>query len=210
MTALLVGALTCALVALLVAEHREAKFVRLAKMLASTGFIGVALASGAVDSGYGRFVLVALGLSWLGDLLLTFRASSAFLGGLVSFLLSHIGYGAAFLVRGVAWEAFVAGAVVTGLVAVVVWRWLRSHLERGMYGPVAAYILVISVMVTLAAATAAFESGPWILFGALAFYVSDLAVARDRFVSRGFANRVWGLPLYYLAQVLLAGSTGPI
>ena len=38
------------------------------------------------------------------------------------------------------------------------------------------------------------------------FYLSDLAVARDRFVSPGFANALWGLPLYYVAQLLFAYS----
>jgi len=32
--------------------------------------------------------------------------------------------------------------------------------------------------------------------------VSDLSVARDRFVSRSFSNRAWGLPLYYAAQIV--------
>jgi hypothetical protein len=41
----------------------------------------------------------------------------------------------------------------------------------------------------------------------LAFYLSDLAVARDRFVARAFVNRLWGLPLYYAAQILFAVST---
>ena len=44
--------------------------------------------------------------------------------------------------------------------------------------------------------------------GATAFYLSDLAVARERFVTRSFADKLWGLPLYYVAQVLIALS-GP-
>jgi len=36
------------------------------------------------------------------------------------------------------------------------------------------------------------------------FYVSDLSVARDRFVARAFVNRARGLPAYYAAQVLMA------
>ena len=50
-------------------------------------------------------------------------------------------------------------------------------------------------------------TGLWLLLaGAFAFYVSDLAVARERFVSSSFLNRAWGLPLYYGAQILLAAS----
>ena len=39
---------------------------------------------------------------------------------------------------------------------------------------------------------------------AVAFYLSDVSVARDRFVAPGFGNRIWGLPLYYAAQLLFA------
>ncbi len=38
------------------------------------------------------------------------------------------------------------------------------------------------------------------------FTVSDIAVVRDRFVTTGFVNRLWGLPLYYAAQLLIAWS----
>ena len=40
--------------------------------------------------------------------------------------------------------------------------------------------------------------------GGVLFYLSDLAVARHRFVAPGFVNRAWGLPTYYLAQLLIA------
>ena len=42
--------------------------------------------------------------------------------------------------------------------------------------------------------------------GAVLFAVSDISVARDQFVRPAFINRLWGLPLYYAAQLLLAGS----
>ncbi len=38
------------------------------------------------------------------------------------------------------------------------------------------------------------------------FYLSDLFVARERFVTSAFVNRLVGLPLYYGGQVLLALS----
>jgi len=49
-----------------------------------------------------------------------------------------------------------------------------------------------------------------LLTGALMFLVSDLAVARDRFVAQGFINRLWGLPLYYAAQLVLASCASPL
>ncbi len=82
-----------------------------------------------------------------------------------------------------------------------------------MLVPVCLYIVVISVM--MAAAWAAFlnpglaPKGAWALFlGALCFYVSDIFVARDRFVKSQFLNRLLGLPLYYGGQFLIAFSVG--
>jgi uncharacterized membrane protein YhhN len=46
---------------------------------------------------------------------------------------------------------------------------------------------------------------PWTAaVGALLFYLSDLAVARHRFVHPAFVNRAIGLPLYYVGQLLIA------
>lgn len=42
--------------------------------------------------------------------------------------------------------------------------------------------------------------------GAALFYLSDLAVARHRFVAPGPENKLIGLPLYYAAQLILAST----
>jgi uncharacterized membrane protein YhhN len=84
-------------------------------------------------------------------------------------------------------------------------RWLLGKVEGGLRGPVVAYIAVITVMVAASIAT----KKPLVAAGAFAFYLSDLSVARDRFVSPGFVNRLWGLPLYYGAQILMAYTAIP-
>ena len=61
-------------------------------------------------------------------------------------------------------------------------------------------------MVVLAVGTFGADARAAIPIGALAFYVSDLAVARQRFVSRTFWNKVWGLPLYFGGQLILAST----
>lgn len=176
-----------------------------AKMAASSGFIAVALAAGAGESAFGRMILVGLALSWIGDLLLGLPRT--FLGGLVAFLLAHVAYAVGFGVRGTSIEMAVA-AVVVAVIAAAAWRWLRPYLDDGMRTPVAAYVVVISAMVILAVGAGG-SSGDWrITVGAAAFFVSDLAVARDRFVSPGIVNRMWGLPLYYAGQILLALAAG--
>jgi hypothetical protein len=67
-------------------------------------------------------------------------------------------------------------------------------------------MLAISAMVSLAAGSFAARPSLLLLTGAIGFYLSDLSVARDRFVAPGFVNRLWGIPLYYGAQLLFAWS----
>lgn len=192
---------------LLAAEWRESRAgVWVAKPLASVGFLWAAYAAGALDTSYGRWVMAALVLSFWGDVLLIPAARASFLAGLVSFLLGHLAFAGAFAVRGLSWPWVGAAALAVGPAALLALRWLRPHVESGMRGPVLAYVAVISTMVLLAAGTVGADARPAILIGALAFYVSDLAVARQRFVARTWWNKSWGLPLYYGAQLVLAST----
>ena len=107
------------------------------------------------------------------------------------------------------WTAVGAAAVFVN--AAIVFRWLQPHLEPKMKGPVTAYIVVISLMLTVAVSLLGENAMPLRLqimvpAGALAFYISDLFVARNRFINRAFLNRLFGLPLYYTGQFLLAFS----
>jgi len=180
---------------------------RLFRMAASTGFVAIALSVGGLSNTYGRIVLVALAFSWAGDLLLTFASRPAFLGGLGCFLLGHVAYSVAFGVLGI--DAAIAAAAAIGMtiVGIMIWRWLGPYVGD-MTGPVVAYVVVITVMVVMA--LAAFGEGATVLIpiGAVSFYASDIAVATNQFVAPGRVNRMWGLPLYYIAQVLLASTAG--
>ncbi len=193
----------------LVAIHREYHPGRLIfKSLASLGFVGTAFAAGAAGTPYGRFILAGLLLCLIGDLFLISRQRPLFMAGLVSFLLGHVVYTAAFIMRGQALLPTLAATLLLLPLGFMIFRWLRSHAPKEMLNAIAAYIVVISAMVAFALGAVAADA-PWFLLpGAIAFYFSDLAVARDRFVKRDFINRVWGLPLYYLGQVLIALSAG--
>lgn len=208
MTMLLPTLVTLAALAVLLwAEAREhAPTMRWAKPLASTGFVAAALAAGALHGPYGQAVLLALVLSWIGDVCLLSRRDGWFVAGLSAFLLAHVAFGAAFWVRGVAPGWLLGSALVLSLPAFVVRRWLRPYVPSAMRRPVDAYMLVITVMVALSLACTAAGATPWIAVGAIAFYLSDLSVARDRFVRRELRNRLWGLPLYYGAQLVLAAT----
>ena len=199
--ATVVGAVS--VVVLVRSETNDTRVRFAAKPLASLCFLLTALTAGAFDSAYGTWVFVALVLSAIGDVALLGSTRSTFLAGLVSFLLGHVGYAVAFGVRGLDATWTVVGALAMVVPFAVVLRWLLPH-AGDMRAPVTVYALVISTMVAMALGTVAFDGDARILLAAIGFWVSDIAVARNRFVAPGRANRLWGLPLYYGAQFLFA------
>jgi len=184
--------------------RRHPPTMRVAKLLASTGFVAVALGLGAVHTTYGQAILLALALSWVGDVCLLSRRNGWFLAGLVAFLVAHVAFGVAFVVRGVDSTVVAGGGALLAIPALVVRRWLSPHLPAAMRRPVDAYVVVITAMVALSLGCTAAGATPMIAVGAIMFYLSDLSVARDRFVRSELRNRLWGLPLYYGAQLVLA------
>ncbi len=203
-------ALACAafVAALLVAERTgsgPAKAVT--KMGAAVCFLGLALHLGALDSSYGRTVLAGLVLCAAGDaLLLPAGQTIWFQLGIASFLLGHLAYAFAFL-------GFPMPTLATGIGAVAMiafggasLRWLRPHLPQDFRIPVVAYVVVICSMVVTAIGATAGGAPAAAAAGAIAFAVSDLSVARQRFVAATTHNVLWGLPLYFGAQLLIAST----
>jgi uncharacterized membrane protein YhhN len=192
-----------ALALLLAAEVKAPRTAAVMKLAASTTFVAAAIARGATETTYGRILLAAFVLSWFGDTFLISKRSAAFLAGLGSFLLAHVCFATAFVLRGID-DRYSSVAILVVLVAAVyVVRWLRPYVPAKMRIPVLSYILTIAVMVTLAWGTLRSLVIP---LGATLFFASDLAVARERFVAPSLWNQRWGLPLYYAAQLLLVAS----
>ena len=162
----------------------------------------------------GFYGLILIGLIFClgGDVFLALPQKKMFLLGLVSFLVGHVFYVAAFMyVAGMNGFA-VVGSLLTIGVSAGVYMWLKPHLGT-MKVPVIFYIVVISGMLCSAWAilgeSELAKQGRLLVFiGALSFYVSDLFVARDRFLKNEFLNRLIGLPLYYAGQFMLAFSVG--
>jgi uncharacterized membrane protein YhhN len=195
---------------LLAADRRGSRAgVWISKPLASSGFVAAALAAGALEGRYGQAVLCALVLCWIGDLLLIPDDERSLRAGVLSFLAGHLAFLAAFALRGLEPRAALAALAMVSVPALVALRWLWPHVPGPLRPAVVAYVAVISSMVAGACGTYGVAPDRRILAGALAFFVSDLSVARDRFVAPSFANRAWGLPLYYAAELSFAASTGP-
>jgi uncharacterized membrane protein YhhN len=175
-------------------------------------FILAALVQEDPLSPYFGFVVTGLLFCLAGDVFLALPQKKAFMLGLVSFLVGHVFYVVGFFsvagLSGWTWVSFLVTAMLSGLV----YRWLRSHLGK-MKGPVVAYMVVITVMVCAASTVLGVRdislSGRIMAFsGAVAFYFSDVFVARDRFMKNEFTNRLVGLPMYYAGQFLIAFSLG--
>ena len=197
-----------AVCALLVAEQRRWLLgVWIFKPLASLGFMACAWAAGAGASAYGRWMLVGLGLCALGDVCLIPRGNGRmFLIGIGAFALGHVVYTWAFVLRGTQLTLSMIAAAVMIAVVLFTLRWLHGHVPADMTIPIRVYMVVIAAMVAAAAGASAATADWRIALGAGAFAASDLSVARERFVRPSFLNLLWGLPLYYAAQLLLAYS----
>jgi len=198
-----------AVAALLVAEWRGSRVgVWIAKPLASLGFMSVALLGGALEGAYGRWIFSGLCLCAVGDVLLIPRSNGKlFLLGIAGFALGHVAYAWAFYSRNPQlWPSVIAFAIMALIVARTL-NWLGPHLPADMRVPVRVYMLVIAAMVGLAVGASAATDELSIAIGAAAFAASDLSVARERFVRPSLRNLLWGLPLYYAAQLLIASTT---
>lgn len=199
-----------ALAGLLVASKFESRLgIWIAKPSAATGYLVVAVASGALGSNYGLLIFLGLVLSWFGDVLLIPQGRpNVFRAGILSFLLGHVAYAVAFAMYAQSLSTSIFAAIVIAIIAWRVLGWLMPHVTADMRVPVYAYVGVISTMLVVAAGCASASHRPEIFVGALLFYLSDLSVARDRFVTESFWNGAWGLPCYFVAQLVLAQSVG--
>jgi uncharacterized membrane protein YhhN len=149
-------------------------------------------------------VLAGLVLGLVGDVMLEIHGQASFLAGLGAFFLGHVVYSIAFGLTGPSIGPLLITVAAMLVIGFRVIRWLNPHLPGEVRLPVRAYIGIIGVMTALAVGI--FDVRPLATIGAIAFTLSDLAVARQRFVRPGYTNQVLGLPLYYLGQVLIAWS----
>jgi uncharacterized membrane protein YhhN len=210
--ATIVSALAC--LVLVYGEYRQANTLRIvSKCIASAAFIAVGFLAAHADTGFERHILIGLVLGAIGDVALLGKSNRAFMAGLVAFLLGHLAYVIASAhTVGPHHVAALAGPyaaipVVVGLGALV-WLWPKLG---SMRIPVIVYVTVIVCMVIAAIALArsgalSNDARQRFAIGAVLFFISDFAVARDKFVEKGFTNRAWGLPAYYAGQLFIAWS----
>jgi uncharacterized membrane protein YhhN len=184
------------------------------KAAASLLFIAAAVVQPHPLPSYYRWILFGLVFCLGGDVFLALPGKKMFLAGLVSFLLGHVLYVVALFQLVSLGPWFWAGLPVVAVVSGFTYYWLCPYLGK-MTIPVLVYIFAISVMLCAAWAVIGMDGlpvcGRLVIFtGALLFFVSDLFVARQRFLVNTHLNRLIGLPMYYAGQFLLAFSVGMV
>ena len=151
-----------------------------------------------------KWLMLALCLSWLGDVLL--MGEGLFVPGLVAFLLAHLSYLQLFRQDAPWLRSRLALAVCLSAAAVIFVGLDQNGLPRELRVPVAAYVWVIATMAAQAWGRAKHlysAASLWVAWGSVSFMLSDTLLALDKFVSPLPYAGLWVLATYYLAQGLI-------
>lgn len=158
-----------------------------------------------------RWVLAGLLLSLAGDVALMWPREG-FLPGLVSFLLAHLAYLAAFTrVQRLGARALPFGvyALIAGAVLALLWPGVPGALR----GPVVAYVLCLGAMAAQAAvlwrAAPGDAAARRLALGGALFLASDALLATNRFAAPLPLASLWILATYWAAQVCIASWLAP-
>ncbi len=156
-----------------------------------------------------KWILMALLLSWAGDLFLLFESSNAqfFIWGLASFLLAHLCYILFFHIirmkEAVKPRPLFLVAVAAYYFALI---YLLSPYLKDLAIPVRVYAVVISFMYMLAMHLVYIRNGKaglLMMVGALLFVVSDSVLAINRFYASFVGADTLVMLTYGFAQLLI-------
>lgn len=189
------------------AEYQGPRWhIYLFKPLTTSTIILIAvLVEESVSRQYMVLIIAGLFFSLAGDIFLMLP-SDQFVAGLLSFLIAHCLYIAAFV--GDSGVAAAWWVIPFFIYAAIIYRSLEPQLGR-LRAPVILYMAVISVMAWQAAGRwAKMQDGATFLafLGAILFVISDSVLALNRFGRPFRAGRLLTLAPYYAAQWLIALS----
>jgi uncharacterized membrane protein YhhN len=155
-------------------------------------------------------------LSLAGDVLLMISLDRLFLAGLIVFLLAHLAYLVGFNIpipEISAWGFFLA--IMVGLGGVRVIRRIiaplgtsghnRMRIPIMVYGAVIS-LMLLSAMIKMTDFAWSVDAAALVSVGAFLFYVSDIILAWNKFVSPIQYGRIYNIGAYHLGQItLIAG-----
>jgi uncharacterized membrane protein YhhN len=183
-----------------------------AVMIALFTWLLTSAGSDGVSLWFGLGILLSLA----GDVLLMISLDKLFLAGLAAFLLAHIAYVIGFNIPLPAFSvwgivlAFMIGLGGTRIIRRILDA-LSSKGQANMRTPIIVYSMVISLMLLSAMmklSDITWDAGAAILVsvGAFLFYISDIILAWNKFVSPIQHGRIYNIAAYHLGQIaLIAG-----
>lgn len=133
-------------------------------------------------------VILALVFSWLGDVLLIPAGTKWFTAGGIAFMVSHVFFILSYL-RQVDFKAIPLPVVILLVVvfvaaAMVIFKFLRPHLPKGLFYPMLLYLIINGMMNCFAwfrSMTIGGAAGWITAVGALLFFISDSLLFFVRF-----------------------------
>lgn len=158
-----------------------------------------------------RSLVLALLLSWAGDVLLTQSGEVFFMAGLSAFLLAHItyvyayGYSSANYPLKVVWRRWWYWVPIVGY-GFSFYAWLFPKIGPDLHVAVGAYSLVLVSMLLAAAGRGKYTHPTSFIFvgiGATLFVVSDSLIAVNRFVEPLQNGQLQIMLTYILGQWLI-------
>jgi len=154
--------------------------------------------------------------SLAGDMLLMVPGERMFLFGLVAFFLTHVSYILGFrevLTNSSAWSLILMIIIFVNSLRLIrrIVGTIRAKGQNALVTPVIVYGLVISLMLYTAMST--LHDPAWktngaffVSLGAFSFYISDLILAWNKFVSPIRNGPIFNITTYHLGQIgLIAG-----
>ncbi len=192
------------------AEYRGPHWqVYLFKPLTTLLILGIAALGQETRFPYQKLLLIGLGFSLVGDILLMLPGDR-FLAGLVAFLLAHCSYSTAF---GFGLGSLSGWVLIPLLLfGLAVYQYLSPALGK-MRLPVLCYMGIILAMAWLAweRFLGVGGTGPLLAgIGAVLFVLSDALLAVGRYKTTFPALRAFSLGTYFTGQLLIAGSAGAL
>jgi uncharacterized membrane protein YhhN len=158
------------------------------------------------------WIMLALGFSWLGDILLMFEENNSifFLLGLSAFFIAQVFYIVFF--HNIRMREYIRGNALLLLVVIVYYFILISIISPHLGDlklPVRIYGVVLSFMVMLAMHTMFSKNrtaGRWMMTGAILFVASDSLLAFNKFYSSFDYAGLMIMLTYGVAQLFITGG----
>lgn len=180
------------------------RYSKLMAIIASTGFVLLAVIGLYVNKSiYNILILLGLSFCWLGDLL----GSEFFVLSVTAFLVAHLWFITAFSFRGLQAKKSILVSAVFIPISGVIYFWLYPYLPHYHKFLVLGYVIVITAMVISSFGTRHRDGRVFIIVGAVLFYISDIFVARWKYVNASHINAFFCYPLYYASCISLALSS---